>query len=75
MTVIIEFFSTLGESILALIRFVIDMVGDLIYFVTLLGELIPVMPAFWTWLPGGLAYTLGLCLSIVVVLRILGRSD
>lgn len=75
MSTIIEFFVGIGNALVSAIRFLVDIVGDLIWFVKLTAEMIPAMPAFWTWLPAGLAYLLGLTISIVVVLRILGRSD
>lgn len=75
MNVIIEFFTTLGNAIVGLIEFLINMVRDLIYMVQLLVEMLPALPAFWTWLPAGLVYLLTLTFSIVVVFRILGRGD
>lgn len=75
MSAIVEFLTGIGDAILAFVTFITDIVADLIWFVELLVELIPAMPAFWTWLPGGLAYILGLCISVVVILRILGRGD
>lgn len=75
MNVIIEFFTTLGNAIVGVIEFVINMVRDLVYMVRLFMEMLPAMPAFWTWLPAGLVYLLGLTFSIVVIFRILGRGD
>lgn len=75
MSAIISFFETLGNAIIAFIEFIIDIVRDLIWLIELLADLSPAAPAFWTFLPAGFAYLLALTLSIVVILRILGRSE
>lgn len=75
MGAIIDFFQGIGNALVSLVNFIVDLVSDLVWFVGLIGEMIPVMPAFFTWLPAGLATILGSCIAVVVVLRILGRSD
>lgn len=74
MSVIIEFLTTFANGIIALIDFVIGMVGDLVYFVKILAESTAALPAFITWLPGGLVAILVLTLTVVVILRVLGRD-
>lgn len=75
MSAIISFFETLGNAIIAFIDFIIDIFRDLIWLIEMLAELSPAAPSFLTFLPAGFAYLLTLTLSIVVILRILGRSD
>lgn len=72
---ILDFLYALGNIISTAFQFVVDFVGDLIWFIGFIVEMIPVMPAFFTWLPAGMAGMLGLAISVVVILRILGRGD
>lgn len=75
MNAIIDFFTGIGNALLSLINFIIDFIGDLLWFIGFLGELLPAMPAFWTWLPPALGSLMILTISVVVILRILGRGD
>lgn len=70
-----QFFTTLGRSIVSLIDFVMSMISDLLYLVEMLVELLPALPAFFTWLPSAAVTTVILAFSILVTLRILGRSS
>ena len=75
MSVIVDFFVGFGEILFAIVNFVVDIVSDLIWFVGFLAELVPAMPIFFSWVPPGLGSMLGLTISVVVILRILGRGD
>lgn len=75
MSVIIEFFTTLGNSIVAVIEFTVNMFRDLAYLVKLFAELLPAMPAFWTWLPASVTTIIALTVTVYVILRIVGRSE
>ena len=75
MGAIIDFIKSIGEAIIALVEFVIKMIGDLIYVVGLLGELLPVLPNFLTWLPAAVGSLLMVVFGVLVVLRVLGRSE
>lgn len=75
MSAIIDFFATLGDAIIALIEFVVKMVSDLVWFVGFLAEMLPAMPAFFAWLPSGFVAILIAAFSIVIILRVLGRSS
>lgn len=75
MNVIVDGILGLLEALGAALDFFWGMIKDLVLFAGWLVEMIPAAPAFWTWLPSGLAYLLGLAVSVVVVLRILGRSE
>lgn len=74
MKVIFSYFTTLIDSIVALIEFLISLLRDVVYLVGLLAEMLPVSHSFFTWLPAGLTATLGMTLAVVVVLRVLGRD-
>ena len=75
MGVIIDFLSGIGQAISAIFQFIVDLVQDLIWFIAFLVELIPAIPALFTWLPAGLVTTLVVGISVVVILRVIGRSE
>ena len=49
MQAIIDLLKSLVNGIVGLIQFITKMVDDLIYFINLLGELLPSIPSFLTW--------------------------
>lgn len=73
MGAILDILKSFIDAVIALINFIIKMIGDLIYFIGLLGELIPALPSFFTWLPPVAVSVLLTVFTIVVILRILGR--
>ena len=73
MQAIIDLLKSLVNGIVGLIHFIEKMIADLIYFIDLLGELLPALPSFLTWLPPVAVSVLLTVFSIVVVLRVLGR--
>ena len=73
MQAIIDLLKSLVNGIVGLIEFITNMVDDLIYFINLLGQLLPALPSFFTWLPPVAVSVLLTVFSIVVVLRVLGR--
>ena len=73
MGAILDILKSFIDAVIALINFIIKMIGDLIYFIGLLGELIPALPSFFTWLPPVALSVLLTVFTIVVILRILGR--
>lgn len=75
MGVIIDFLSGIGQAISAIFQFIVDLVQDLIWFIAFLVEMIPALPALFTWLPAGLSVILAIGIAIVIILRIIGRSD
>lgn len=75
MSAFFDLLDGIGQAFISLINFVVDLVSDLVWFVGFISEMLPAMPAFFTWLPAGLSTILFSCIGVVVVLRILGRSD
>lgn len=75
MSAIFDFIATIGDALIAYIEFAVKNLMDLIWFVGFLAEMLPAMPAFFTWLPHGFVTILAVAFSVVVILRILGRSD
>lgn len=59
---------------MGLIDFIVSMIGDLVYLVGLLGDMLTTLPAFFTWLPAAVGSLLMVTFTVLVVLRILGRS-
>lgn len=73
MGAILKILNAFFSSVCALIQFLLDSISDLIYFIGLLGELIPALPSLFTWLPPVAVSVLLTVFGIVVILRILGR--
>lgn len=74
MAAIGKFLETIGQAFMAVIDFVVKMVQDLIFIVEMLAELAPQIPAWYTWFPPVLWYTFGLCISVAIVFKIVGRD-
>lgn len=74
-TAILDWLVTLGQSIIDLFGFLVKLVLDLVYMVQLMVQLVPAIPSFFTWMPGPVVATVGVIISVVVVFRIMGRSD
>lgn len=74
MKALIKLVKNLAKAIIGLIDFIIAMIGDLIYLIGLLGDMLSTLPAFFTWLPTAVGSMVMVTFSVLVVLRILGRS-
>lgn len=74
MQTLLNYVETLIDSIVGLLRFVVQMVGDLIYLVQLLAELLPALPSFFTFLPSAVVTTVMTAFAVFVILRVLGRD-
>ena len=75
MSAIVDFLVTLGESIVSAFDLVVSFFGDLLYMIDLMVQLVPAIPRFFTWLPSTVLVTFELIITVVVLFRILGRSD
>ena len=75
MSQIIQFMAALMDSLDAIINFVVDYFQDALYFAILTVEMIPALPAFFTWIPGALWNIFFMLFGLVVVLRVLGRNE
>lgn len=74
MGALVDFFVGLGETISSIILFVVDMVGDLIYVVALLGKFVIEIPSYFMWLPNEIVALLVTAFGIVVIYMILNRK-
>ena len=57
-----------------IVDFVISTIRDLIYMVSLLGEITTNLPSYLGWLPSQILTNFLLIISIVVVYKIIGRE-
>lgn len=64
----------IGDFIASIVKFVIDMVEDLVYMVGLLGETVTKLPSYLNFLPATVTATITVIFSIVVIYKILGRE-
>lgn len=74
MQALLQFIKGIGNTIVAVVDFVIGLFQDLIYMIKLLGQVVLNIPAYFSWLPGELLAILVLIIGIVVVYKILGRE-
>lgn len=71
---ILAFFASIGEAISAVFRFLQSLVEDLVYFVRMLAGLEGSVSEYFPWLPASILTLALLLISIVVILRIIGRD-
>ena len=69
-----DFFLNMGNVIMSLVDFVIGIVEDLVYVVTLCGQFVLTIPRFFAWLPTGVVALIVTIFAIVVIYKILGRE-
>lgn len=75
MGAIIDFFTGLVNTISAVIDFVISFFQDLVYVIGMLGSLLLELPSYFTWLPSACITLVITTFSIVVIYKVLGRTD
>lgn len=71
---IADFFTGMIEIIKSLIDFVVGIVEDLVYVVTLCGTFIIQLPDYLTWLPSAVVTLIITTFGIVVIYKVLGRE-
>ena len=69
-----QFFKTFSDILTSLIEFVVDLVEDLVYVVTLCGEFVAKIPDLFSWLPNEILALIITLFAIVVIYKILGRE-
>ena len=74
MDVLISFISGIGDAILGVIDFVVSLVSDLVYLVTILGDILLQIPALFSWIPAEISGILIVGISIAAILKIAGRN-
>lgn len=71
---IADFFLGLVDVITSLITFVVGMVEDLVYVVTLCTQFVLKIPSYFVWLPDVAVTLIVTTFGIVVIYKILGRE-
>lgn len=71
---IIDFFSGLYDIIAGILDFVITMLHDMVYFAISLAKIPLNIVSYISWIPAGLLYAVTGVISLIIVLRILGRD-
>lgn len=64
----------IGEFFSNVVGFVLDLVKDLVYIVTLLGKTIISLPQYFGWLPPTVAALILSFFAVVVIYKITGRE-
>lgn len=74
MQALINWLEGIGAVILAVVNFVISMFQDIVYVITLTGQVLTQIPTYFSWLPGEMVASLAILFAIVVLYKILGRE-
>lgn len=74
MDTLLDFFSSIGEIIVSIVKFVISFFQDLIYVIKLTGKVVGQIPAFFSWMPAEIISLLVILFGVVVIYKILGRE-
>jgi len=75
MSTIINFLKSIGDMIITLVGFVIKFIEDILYMIKLLGETILAIPEMIGFLPSAVVSAFMAALSIVVIYKVLGRTE
>lgn len=71
---IANFFTGVADVVTSLIDFVVGVVSDLVYVVTLCNEFVMKIPTYFAWLPTPVITVIVTIFAIVVIYKILGRE-
>ena len=74
MQALIDFLKGFAEIISSLVNFVIGIVQDLLYVISLLGSLIVKIPQMLGWLPSACITLVVTMFAVVLIYKILGRE-
>lgn len=69
-----DFLLYLIEPIVSLVDFVIQIVGDLVYVIQLVGSFAVNIPYYFSWLPSEIVTIIIIIFGVVVIYKILGRE-
>lgn len=74
MGALIGFFESIGNMLSSVFGFVIGLIEDLVYMVTLLGKFIVSIPSYLAWLPAPVVIIIVSIFGVVLIYKILGRE-
>ena len=75
MSTIINFLKSIGDMIITLVSFVIKFIEDILYMIKLLGETVLAIPELIGFLPSAVVSAFMAALSIVIIYKVLGRTE
>lgn len=74
MDALFEFFHSLGEWFLNIGEFVVSFFKDLIYLVTVTGQILAQIPSYFAFLPSEFVIIIVALFGVVVLYKVLGRE-
>ena len=74
MQVVIDFLSMIGETIVAVVSFVVGLVQDIVFIVQLAGRVLLQIPSYFDWLPIPLLGMIVTGVTILFIYKIAGRG-
>lgn len=74
MDAIYQFFVGLGDAIIAIFDFAISFFQDLIYIVTVTGQVLLQIPSYFSIFPSEMVTILVTIFGVVVIYKIMGRE-
>ena len=74
MEAILDFLEGFVETITSVVDFVFGFFDDIVYLISITGQVLGQIPAYFSWLPGELIALLGVLLALIVLYKILGRE-
>lgn len=69
-----NFFTGIADVVTSLIDFVVGIVSDLVYVVTLCNQFVMKIPLYFSWLPSPVITVIVSIFAIVVIYKVLGRE-
>lgn len=75
MQFILDFLNAITTAISTAFNFMVDMVNDLVYFLGLIGKFVTEIPNYFSWLPPQILVLFISAITLLAVLRLIGRSE
>lgn len=72
---ITDFFHDIFDLIVGLVKFVFSLFQDLIWLITHISDFASMIPSFFTPLPAAIVSVIGVAVSIIIILRVMGRDE
>lgn len=74
MNVIIDFFTGIAEAVTTAIKWLGQMISDLVYVAGLLAKFVATIPTYFSWIPAEALLILVVILGLVVIYKLIGRE-
>lgn len=69
-----DFLQGIWDFLSLIINFIIGLIDDIVYFGKLIRSLAYMIPRVYTWIPIPISICIGVCISLFLLLRIIGRD-